>query len=200
MGKDDLEKAYFNILKEYFGEKFVNFKKGEKPDFQNEQDSIGIELVSALDCYTGARRAFSNDITCCNTVKEAYELSDKKYNGKFKECVNGELNEKPQFGYIEIIRENIINGNIICDVIEHKLKKLDSYKKFNTNILLITDGETFSDKKFIQNKIVPKIRSFEKKYSNQYDEYFILRLTETRNLYIIKSDNTVKHIIINEEN
>ena len=35
----------FYLLKEFFGEKFVNFTQKDRPDFWNKKDSIGLEIT-----------------------------------------------------------------------------------------------------------------------------------------------------------
>ena len=80
MKNKELEKKYFAILKDYFSYNFNSFLQKDKPDFQNAKDGIGVELTHALNTSLGQQWAFLIEaMNGCNTIKEAYEISDKKY-------------------------------------------------------------------------------------------------------------------------
>ncbi len=188
------EQFYFSMINDYFGEKVEGFNASECPDFHNNQYNLGVEMVKATT--QGRRYAYYHKALDFETKEEAEKLSDNCFKSDYKDELVY-FNDKPyEYGYAEI-QDGTDYANLICKLIEEKLKKLNStnYKKFKTNILLIIICEAGVDKHYIETYILEKIRSLENSKTIKFDEYLMLRPIVPSKLHVIKNDNTVEEMI-----
>lgn len=199
--KEKFEVFCFNYLRPYYKEKFNSFTKGEKPDFQSTQYSIGVELTETANTEYGQQMAFCRKVLKCTTKDEAIQISDKYFNGKYKNYICDIDNNITGYFISHDTSKDSYETNLIYQAIEKKLSKLKNYKQFDTNILFLFDMYTFIDKEIIDNTIINQIRKIEEEQECHFDEYIIVRPTiPTYNLYTINTQNNqCKHFTFKYE-
>lgn len=204
MNKEE-EKELFEYLKEYYQDKFDNFKPKDKPDFQNEIDNIGVEITEAITEESGEKNAFSHKALKCKNKQEVSCV----YKGKYKDNVIYN-DEGIPFGFWDVGDNNSeypYCEDLIYNAISDKLEKLNKpnlYQIFNTNVLLIFCNDVFlggdyADIEYIQNNIVKNIKEIEKRYDRNFDEYLFLRLTNPVRLFIVDKEYKVTLHLINDK-
>lgn len=208
MNKEE-EKELFEYLKEYYQDKFDNFKPKDKPDFQNEIDNIGVEITEAITEESAKKKSFFYKVLECKNKKEVDNHSDGVYKGQYKnnviyndkgipcECWSVD-NSASDYPYCEDLIYNAISKKL------EKFNKPNLYQIFNTNVLLIICDKVFlggeyTDIEYIQNNIVKNIKEIEKSYDRNFDEYLFLRLTNTVRLFIVDKEYKVTLHLINDK-
>lgn len=197
--KNEDEKYYFNLLKEYYKEKFNNFVKGESPDFQNTKDDIGVEIVEAIEEENAKRHSFYEKAFKCKNQTDVAEQSDKVYNGKYKEDIVYNGSTTP-IGCCHVEAGDVSScygEKSLYSAIEKKLKKFNKYRKFKTNTLFVISNHVFWKdilKVNYQQNIIAEIKKLEKEYSCKFDEYIFVKESTPIQLYIITANYEWKQL------
>lgn len=190
--KREKEKFYFASLKPYYKEKFEHFEQGERPDFQNDIDGIGLEITTPGDNETGKRYSFYDRALSCQNKEEVEKQSDDCYNGKFKDEISYVKGKPCSWWNVEWNKNDPLDENLLCKAIKNKIQKLQKYRKFQTNTLLLYCHHVYLKPIYDSNKfsnIINKIKELEKFYKCKYDEYIMLSPTDpTIQLYIIRAN------------
>ena len=199
--KEKFEVFCFNYLRPYYKEKFNSFTKGEKPDFQSTQYSIGVELTETVNTEYGKQMAFCRQVLKCTTKDEAIQISDKYFNGKYKNCICDIDNKITGYFISHDTSKDSYETNLIYQAIDKKLSKLKNYKQFETNTLFLFDMYTFIDKEIIDNTIINQIRKIEEEKECHFDEYLIVRPTiPNYSLFIIdRTHKQCRHLTFKNE-
>lgn len=139
--KADLEYFYFKSLKSCFGkEVFKNFIKGESPDFQNEIDSIGVELSLIGNEECAREYSFFQKAIKAGNKRSIEELSDKQYKGDYKDDFEYDEKDKCISWSMVQISDIYSSKDLYYKSLKSKLNKLKKYKKFDKNYLLLIDN------------------------------------------------------------
>lgn len=158
------EKEALEILRFYFKDKIDNFSVIDKPDLQNEIDSIGIEVTCSLNSKLGQTRSFFEDCAKNGLLYEEVLLRDKH-----NQQIIGKGENENQFSITCIIPPDDIFPSI-----ERKLKKLNKgYKIFKQMYLYVLSEYGTVDKDYIEKTILTKITELEKGNIYKFHKYFI---------------------------
>lgn len=134
-----MEYFYFKSLKSYFGkEVFKNFIKS--PDFQNEIDSIGVELSLIGNEECAREYSFFQKAIKAGNKRSIEELSDKKYKGDYKDDFEYDEKDKCISWSMVQISDIYSSKDLYYKSLKSKLNKLKKYKKFDKNYLLLIDN------------------------------------------------------------
>lgn len=116
----------------------ITITKSESPDFiiGDCKNTIGIEITRALDQnmqkVSFIRDTEFNNTSICPTLFEDEQMSKQEIINLLNKSKD-KLIGRPYKGYE--LEEKVLND--IVNAISKKIKKFDSYKKFNENILLV---------------------------------------------------------------
>lgn len=176
--------AYFS-LEGWLDNRYQNCFKSEAPDFQNDIDSIGIEVTRAMTPEDGFTWFFANENIGKNKNKIPKELLDR-FKGQIYFDHNNKLKMISKNRGLLSTRKDIL---IVIDSIETKLHKLNkNYKVFDINALYI-----FSpiNNEFIDN-VIRRLGDVQSIYDNAFKYIFI---TNNEYLYFVDTEKCTKKVL-----
>lgn len=190
MKQHDYEKKYFerfaiNLLKKYINIDISNFKDLEKPDWQDEFNSIGIEVTR-----DSVGTKFWADIEKVQGKKIA-DKDLKKFNNRFK-ANGGRIVTKQtasiigikqcSFGfndrYVYIIPSYTDDFKRINEIIEDKTKKLNN--DYNETIIdnrLFVFSPILVNTKMIEEELI-QMENIQKEYDRKFNVIYVCILHE----------------------
>ena len=179
--KNDYNKEYFEkyallSLVYCYDDKLHSMKKHERPDWIDENRSIGLEVTRALSPKDGERESIIERYFCKGYTPE--EIINKA-NRELK-CNKDMFKIADGFCYVE---KNVNYSDVkqlIIDTINTKISKLNShYDKFNKNWLYVFADNSLLDDGDIE-EIILKINnigdnsSFDKIFINIIDKIYVI--------------------------
>jgi hypothetical protein len=178
--KEYFEKYAQIILSKVINKDYENLTKSERPDFHDNNTSIGLEVTQGMSTYEGNFNSFFNDNS--GKVKTKEELLEEAKKRKLTPFIHQE-------GKITIYSSTVdlqcVNKKkkIVSESIITKLKKLNKhYKTFKSNELFVFVD--FSYNKFDIEEIIEIINfnmykiKFDKIYLLCWDHIYIYKLKE----------------------
>lgn len=179
--KNDYNKEYFEkyallSLVYCYDDKLHSMKKHERPDWIDENRSIGLEVTRALSSTDGERESIIERYFCKGYTPE--EIINKancelKYNKDMFKIADGFCYVEKNVNYSDV-------KQLIIDTINTKISKLNSnYDKFNKNWLYVFTDSSLLDDGDIE-EIILKINniagnsSFDKIFINIIDKIYVI--------------------------
>lgn len=179
--KNDYNKDYFEkyallSLVYCYDDKLHSMKKHERPDWIDENRSIGLEVTRALLPKDGERESIIERYFCKGyTPEEIINKANRelKYNKDMFKIADGFCYVEKNVNYSDV-------KQLIIDTINSKISKLNSrYDKFNKNWLYVFADSSLLDDGDIE-EIILKINniggnsSFDKIFINIIDKIYVI--------------------------
>lgn len=182
------------VLEALFPNDFIDLKIKDKPDLQNVEKEIGIEVTRAIN-----PKQEQNEKLCSKIIHGQIrdkEKAIKKINSSYKPSrmiINGkEIRESDRYnnGILIGIPEND-NFDRIVKAFKDKIHKLNEgeYSPFLFNYLFI-HSEIFAIQEMINNVIVD-MNKFQEKYEKKFYKVFVYVPSE---LYVLNLENKIGEI------
>lgn len=161
MKKIRCEECFSKLLIEsVFPGEFGNLKFGERPDLQNDELNIGIEVTTAISQdEMNISGAFSDIISGTARNPEGSKKKIQKFGGHYDEIGIVSFPVK----YREL--------NNIYSALEHKLNKLDNYKEYKNQHLLITDRNFIKTEEL--KEMLETFNKIQGKYPKKFSYIFL---------------------------
>ena len=177
--KLDWEECYAKVFLEHmYKNEFCELKIKDRPDLQDEENSIGIECTVAIDKKSQEAEKLYIDLIN-NNVKNPEKCKEKieKLGGKITEYVLIQSDTKSKI--------NILNA------VKIKLKKLngDNYKIFKNNYLLIRDSIYIREKEI--KELQYSIGIIQSKKKVEFDKIYLLLNDKLIELNMIDYTNKI---------
>lgn len=193
--KNDYNKDYFEkyallSLVYCYDDKLHSMKKHERPDWIDENRSIGLEVTRALSPKDGERESIIERYFCKGyTPEEIINKANRelKCNKDMFKIADGICYVEKNVNYSDV-------KQLIIDTINTKISKLNShYDKFNKNWLYVFTDSSLLDDGDIE-EIILKINnigdnsSFDKIFINIIDKIYIIEDNSYSKIYVTDSE------------